>query len=99
MRVLITGASGFIGSALLKSLRREGHDAIALVRNTAAQPTPSAAAVRLLDLGLLKDLPSIYRLHEHRQKLIELEGMGELSVDKLLAGIEASKSPPLELPA
>ena len=32
MRVLITGASGLIGSALLMALSRDGHDAIALVR-------------------------------------------------------------------
>jgi uncharacterized protein (TIGR01777 family) len=36
MRVLVTGASGLIGSALLQSLRREGHDAIALVRRPAS---------------------------------------------------------------
>src|SRR5690242_9462941 len=35
MRVLVTGASGLIGSALLQSLRREGHDAVALVRRPA----------------------------------------------------------------
>lgn len=35
MRILITGASGLIGSALLDSLRRGGHEAIALVRRPA----------------------------------------------------------------
>ncbi|MFZ0308488.1 MAG: NAD-dependent epimerase/dehydratase family protein [Candidatus Sulfotelmatobacter sp.] len=32
MRVLITGATGFIGRALVPILRREGHQLIALVR-------------------------------------------------------------------
>ena len=35
MRVLVTGASGLIGSALLQALRREGHSAVALVRRPA----------------------------------------------------------------
>lgn len=35
MRVLVTGASGLIGSALLKSLRTDGQQAIALVRRPA----------------------------------------------------------------
>ncbi|MGH9523450.1 MAG: TIGR01777 family oxidoreductase [Terriglobales bacterium] len=36
MRILVTGASGLIGSALLGSLRRGGHDASALVRRPAS---------------------------------------------------------------
>ena len=50
---------------------------------------------RLLEIGLLSDLPSIYRLHQHRGELIELERLGETSIDNLLAGIEASKRRPL----
>ena len=34
MRVLVTGASGLIGTALVQSLRRDGHEAIALVRRS-----------------------------------------------------------------
>jgi DNA ligase (NAD+) len=50
---------------------------------------------RLLELGFLKDIPSIYRLKEHRDKLVQLERMGELSVSNLLEAIEASKTRPL----
>lgn len=50
---------------------------------------------RLLDLGNLTDIPSIYRLHERRSELIELEQLGDQSVDNVLAAIEASKSRPL----
>ncbi len=50
---------------------------------------------RFLELGFLSDLPSIYRLKEHRSELIELERLGEQSVDNLLEGIEASKHRPL----
>lgn len=35
MRVLVTGASGLVGSALMPALRREGHQPVALVRRRA----------------------------------------------------------------
>lgn len=46
---------------------------------------------RFLDLGFIADIPSLYRLHLRRSELIELDRLGEQSVDKLLANIEASK--------
>lgn len=39
----------------------------------------------------LNSFADIYRLHKHREKLLELEGLGEKKVDALLAGIEESK--------
>lgn len=48
------------------------------------------------NLGLIESIGDIYRLPLHRQELITLEGMGEKSVDALLASIEASKNNPLE---
>ncbi len=39
MRVLVTGASGFIGRALCAQLLEEGHDVAALVRRAGSQPT------------------------------------------------------------
>lgn len=51
---------------------------------------------RFIELGLLTDLPSIYRLKDHREDLINLERLGEQSVDNLLSGIEASKHRPLD---
>ncbi len=50
---------------------------------------------RLLELGFITDIPSIYRLHERQAELIELDRFGEQSVTKLLANIEASKTRPL----
>lgn len=49
----------------------------------------------LFEKGFLIDLPSIYRLHNHRDLLIELEKFGERKVDKLLKSIEDSKNPEL----
>jgi DNA ligase (NAD+) len=47
-----------------------------------------------LDMGLFESLADIYSLGAHRDKLLELEGFGETSVNKLLAAIEQSKQQP-----
>lgn len=50
---------------------------------------------RFLDLKLLTDQASIYRLPDHRAQLIELDRLGEQSVDNLIKSIESSKDRPL----
>lgn len=50
---------------------------------------------RFLDLGLITDIPSIYRLKDRRDELIGLERLGEQSVENLLRNIDASKERPL----
>ncbi len=50
---------------------------------------------RFLELGLLTDQASIYRLPDHRPRLVELDRLGEQSVDNLIRSIEASKDRPL----
>lgn len=47
---------------------------------------------RLLEVGYLTDLPSIYRLYERRADLVGLERLGELSIDNVLSAIEESKT-------
>lgn len=49
---------------------------------------------QLFDNELIQTIPDLYRLE--RDKLLELERMGEKSVDNLLKAIEASKSNSLE---
>jgi DNA ligase (NAD+) len=44
--------------------------------------------------GLLRTAADFYRLHERREELLELEGLGELSVGKLFEAIESSKQRP-----
>jgi DNA ligase (NAD+) len=46
---------------------------------------------QLLDAGLLEHFADIFRLHEERERLLELERMGEKKVDNLLAGVETAK--------
>lgn len=40
----------------------------------------------------LRGIADIFRLGEHREKLLTLEGMGEKKVDRILAGIETAKT-------
>ncbi|HVJ69438.1 MAG TPA: NAD-dependent DNA ligase LigA [Caulifigura sp.] len=50
---------------------------------------------QLTEAGLLNSLADVYRLKDKREQLLDLERLGEKSVDKLLEGIEASKARPL----
>lgn len=45
----------------------------------------------LLHLELLKDVSDIYHLHQHKEKLLNIEKMGEKSVQNLFDAIETSK--------
>lgn len=47
---------------------------------------------KLFDLGLIIDIPSIYHLYEHQQELVNLDKMGEKSVENLLTSIDISKN-------
>jgi DNA ligase (NAD+) len=49
----------------------------------------------LVNAGLVRTYADLYRLHERRGELIQLERMGEKSADNLLAGIDASRQRPL----
>ena len=51
-------------------------------------------ARRLVDEGFIKRLPDIYQLAEKKDALEKLEGFAEISVQNLLAEIEASKNAP-----
>ncbi len=50
---------------------------------------------QLTEQGFLRSFADIYRLANRRDELLQLERMGEKSVDNLLAGIEASRERPL----
>jgi DNA ligase (NAD+) len=47
---------------------------------------------QLVDAGLLHSPAEIFTLSEHRDTLVEWEGLGEKSVDKLLVAIDKSKA-------
>jgi len=50
---------------------------------------------QLTSVDLLKSLADVYRLKDKRDALLQLERLGEKSVDKLLEGIEASRTRPV----
>jgi DNA ligase (NAD+) len=50
----------------------------------------------LVEQGLITDLADVFRLHERRAQLLDLEGFKERRVDNLIAGIEVARAQPLE---
>lgn len=64
MRILVSGSTGFIGSALVTSLEAEGHDVVRLVRSDASAPgtVPWDPRAGKLDPGALDDLDAAIHL-------------------------------------
>jgi len=50
---------------------------------------------KFYELGLLKDIPSVYDLKNNESKISGMEGFGKKSIDNLFTAIEASKQQPL----
>jgi DNA ligase (NAD+) len=55
-----------------------------------------ATLERFISLGYIKDFKSIYRLSDHYDQLVKLDGFGSKSVQKLLQAIENSRDVKLE---
>ena len=54
------------------------------------------AALTEGDSPVLRDAADIFQLQQHREQLIEMQRLGELSVDRLLGAIEAARETTLE---
>lgn len=55
MRVLLAGATGYIGQAVLKELVVEGHEVIALTRPGSAEGLVSSPALTVIEVDVLSD--------------------------------------------
>jgi uncharacterized protein (TIGR01777 family) len=64
VKVVVTGASGLIGSALVSSLRSDGHDVVRLVRHAASAPDEASwdPSHRLLDPAVLAGSDAVVHL-------------------------------------
>ncbi len=51
---------------------------------------------RFYEEGILTSLGDVFRLRKHRERLIEMERLGEKLVDKLFTSIEAKREVPLD---
>lgn len=50
----------------------------------------------LIENGFLKDISDLFYIHERKEEIKELEGLGEKSVEKMIEAIEKSKENSLE---
>lgn len=104
MRVLVAGASGLIGTELVRRLRAEGHDVLRLVRREPRSQDERAWApsARMIDVGLLDEADAVVNLAgaslnrlpwtpAHRRRILasRLEATGTLA-----DGMRQTSSPP-----
>jgi uncharacterized protein YbjT (DUF2867 family) len=97
MRILLTGASGYIGKRLLPVLLQQGHEVICCVRDKKRFPDDGIynnPNVSLFEIDFLKDLPSAstienidvayYLIHSMSSVSTDFDTLEELSVNNFI---------------
>ena len=100
MAIFLTGATGFIGSAVLRALRAQGREVVALVRDEAKAAEVAAGGATPI-LGTLTDRELITKLALDSDGVIHLASPGDESsaptddtfVSAVFAGLEGSDKP------
>ncbi|MBJ6145164.1 SDR family oxidoreductase [Hymenobacter sp. BT559] len=89
MKVFVTGASGFVGSAVVQELRQAGHQVLGLARSDASAQALVTAGAEVL-LGDLNDLDSLKRGAAAADGVIHLAYNHDFSQYEAAAGTDSS---------
>jgi nucleoside-diphosphate-sugar epimerase len=89
MKVFVTGASGFVGSAVVQELRQAGHQVLGLARSDASAQALVTGGAEVL-LGDLNDLDSLKRGAAAADGVIHLAYNHDFSQYEAAAGTDSS---------
>ena len=81
MRVLVTGASGFLGSHIAEQLARQGHSVVALVRRTSSTRFLSSLPGLELATGAVEDAASVRAAMQHVDAVVHSAGLVKARTD------------------
>jgi len=81
VRVLVTGATGLVGGAVVRELLHRGHRVRALVRPTSDRSNLPAQGVELAE-GDVLDRPSVERALQGQEAVVHTAGVATLDADR-----------------